>query len=71
MSWRVVMCRMVSEYSSASSACTSSCLMDKRPMGILMRIMPGASHCVSGPLVSGCGNVSVRCSKPSLRRPLS
>ncbi len=48
------------EYSSASSARTSSCAGREPPKGILMRCMPGASHSVSGPLVSVARRVGER-----------
>ena len=50
-SWRVVTCRISSEYSSATSASTSICSAVSPPKGILIRIMPGACQTVSGPLV--------------------
>ena len=50
-SCRVVTWAMPSEYSSASSAMTSSCGGLSPPKGILIRSMPGASQMVPGPLV--------------------
>ena len=72
MSCRVVMCRIPSEYSSASSARTSICSGVMPPKGILMRCIPGASQSVSGPLVSSPEGNSSRCvAMPSWRWPLS
>ena len=51
-SCRVVTWQIASEYSSASSASTTICSGFSPPNGILIRCIPGASQCVSGPLVS-------------------
>ena len=71
-SCRVVMWQMPSLYSSARSARVSICSGFSPPNGILMRCMPGASHTVSGPLVSPFdGNARALTPLPSFRCPLS
>ena len=60
-SCRVVMWLIPSEYSSAKSASTSSWAASRPPHGILMRCMPGASHAVSGPLVSSPAGYASSC----------
>ena len=61
----LVTCAIPSEYSSASSAMTSSCAGLSPPNGILIRSMPGASHIVPGPLVGLSAKGRLRLSVPS------
>ena len=72
MSWRVVTWQTPSLYSSARSARVSIWSGVSRPIGILIRCIPGASQIVSGPLVRPSdGYGSALGPVPSLRWPLS
>ena len=64
------MCTTSSLYSSARSASTSIWSAVRPPNGILIRIIPGASHTVSGPLVTPFeGKCSGFVPVPSFRWP--